>query len=140
VLLIPTGYMYSKIQNITYAFDYFHEHDLPLARLMPFLRALKCELKVLQVMEASYSSDAEDYLKALQFTIDNLYGKDITIQYDTIHSEAIPQSINSYILRNQPDALALCSIHRNLLEKIFHKSIIKHVSAICNYPVLVFHQ
>jgi nucleotide-binding universal stress UspA family protein len=140
VLLIPAGYVYSKIQNITYAFDYFREHDLPLARLMPFLRALKCALKVLQVMEESYSSEAEDYLKELQFTIGNLYGKDVTIQFDTIHSAEIPQSINSYILRNQPDALALCSVHRNLLEKIFHKSVIKHVSAVCNYPVFVFHQ
>lgn len=140
LLLIPAGYTYSEIKTMVYAYDYLRERNLPLARLVPFLKAVNCRLTVLQVMEEAYSEVAEDDLKELQFIIRNFYGDDLHYEYDTIRSSEVAQSINSYILRNQPDALALCSIHRNLIQNIFHKSIIKDISAVSNYPVLVFHQ
>jgi nucleotide-binding universal stress UspA family protein len=142
VLLIPTGYVYCEIKSIVYAFDYLSERALPLTRLIPFIKATGCELTVLQVMEEAYSKEAEDELKELQFIIRNLHGEDLNYRYryDTIRSAEIASSINSYISRNQSDALALCTTHRNLVEKMFHKSIIKNISAICHYPLYVFHQ
>lgn len=140
VLLVPAGYLYSKINKIVYAFDYLKERTLPLSHLVPIVNALKCDLTVLQVVEESYSKEAADDLKELQVIIKNLYGDDLTYSYDTIRSSDITQSINNYILEKQPDALALCSVHRNLMERIFHRSIIENISAICNYPVFVFHQ
>ena len=140
VLVIPTGHVYTEIKTIVYAFDYLKERKLPLTRLIPWMKVLKCELTVLQVMEEAYSEEAEDDLRELQFILRNMSGDHFNCKYDTIRSSDIAQGINSYILRNQPDALALCSIHRNLVEKIFHKSIIKKISAVCSYPVFVFHQ
>lgn len=139
ILMIPAGYVYMEIKQIVYAFDYLRERSLPMARLIPWIQAAKSELTVLQVMEEAYSKDAEEDLKELQFIMRRQYGDDLIYRYDTIRSSDIAQSINSYILRKQPDALALCSIHRNLVERIFHKSIIKHISAVCSYPVFVFH-
>lgn len=139
VLVIPVGHDYAEIKTIVYAFDYLKERTLPLTRLIPWVKTLECKLTVLQVMEEAYSKDAEDDLKELQVIIRNLYGDDLNYTYDTIRSSDIAQSINSYILTNQPDALALCSVDRNLLGRIFHKSIIKNISAVCSYPVFVFH-
>lgn len=140
VLLVPSGYTYTEIKTIVYAFDYLRERNLPLTRLVPITKALKSELVILQVMEEAYSKEAEDDLRELQFIIRTLYGDDLNFRYDTIRSSEVPQSINSYILRNQPDALALCSVHRNLIERVFHKSIIKNITAYCSYPVFVFHE
>lgn len=140
VLLIPSGYGYSEIKSIIYSYDYFHEKNLPLTRIIPLLKALNCDLKVLQIMEESYSKEAIDYLKELQTLMQTFYKDDVKINFDTIHSAEIAQSINSYILRNQSDALALCSVHRNLISQLFHKSVIKHISAVCSYPLFVFHQ
>lgn len=140
IFLIPEGYTYSEIKTMVYAYDYLRERNLPLAKLVPFLKAVNSKLTVLQVMEEAYSKEAEDDLKELQFIIRTFYDDDLTYEYDTIRSAEIAQSINSYIMQTQPDALALCSIHRNLIEGIFHKSIIKNISAISNYPVYVFHQ
>lgn len=139
VMVIPAGHVYSEIKGIVYAFDYLSERRLPLAMMLPWIKALDCQLTVLLVMEEAYSKEAEDDLKELQFIIRNLYGDDLNFSYDTIRSSDVAQSINSYILRNQPDALALCSVHRNLVERIFHRSVIKNVSATCSYPVFVFH-
>ncbi|MFZ6012545.1 MAG: universal stress protein [Bacteroidota bacterium] len=140
LLLIPEGYTYCEIKSMVYAYDYLRERNLPLTRLVPFIKAVNCRLTVLQVMEEAYSKDAEDDLKELQFIIRNFYGDDLNYEYDTIRSSEVSLSINSYILRNQPDVLALCSVHRNLIQSIFHKSIIKNISAISNYPVYIFHQ
>jgi hypothetical protein len=122
-----------------YAFDYLKERRLPLTHLIPIVRALRCELTVLQVIEEAYSQDVEDDLKELQFIISNFYGDDIKFSYETVRSDDTVQGINSYVLRNKPDALALCSVHRNFIQRIFHKSIIRNITAFCNYPVFVFH-
>jgi nucleotide-binding universal stress UspA family protein len=140
VVLVPAGYVYSEIRTIAYAFDYLKEKSLPLSRLVPIIHALKCNLTVLQVTGKVYTREAEEDLKELQFIIRNLYGDDLNYKYDTIHSSEIAEAINSYMIQNQPDALALCSVHRNLVEEIFHKSIIKNISGICSYPLFVFHQ
>jgi len=140
VLLVPLGYVYSKIKTMVYAFDYLHERSLPLDRLLSFLNALKCELTVLQVIEEAQSKKAEKDLAELQFIIAAFNRDDIKFRYDTIRSSQIAQSINSYILKTPTDALALCSVNRNLVERIFHKSVIKSISAFCSYPVLVFHK
>ena len=139
VLVIPLGQTYSKIRRVVYAYNYLRERNLPLTKLVPWIKALECELTILQVMEEAYSKEAEDDLKELQFIIRSLSGIDLNYKYETIRSSDTAQSIDSYILKNQPDALALCSIHRNLAERIFHRSIIKHISAVCSYPVFVFH-
>jgi nucleotide-binding universal stress UspA family protein len=140
LLLVPAGYTYSEIETMVYAYDYLRERNLPLTRLVPFVKAVNCKLTVLQVMEEAYSKDAEHDLKELQFIIRSFYGDDLNYEYDTIRSSEIARSIDLYIHRNQPDALALCSVHRNLIQGIFHKSIIKNISTISDYPVFVFHQ
>ena len=139
VMIIPSGCIYSEIKSVVYAFDYLRERSLPLARLVPFVKALKCDLTVLQVMEEAYSKDADDDLRELQFILKTMYSGDIDYHFDTIRSSDVAASINSYILRNQPDLLALCSVNRNIISKLFHKSIIKNISAVCDYPVYVFH-
>lgn len=139
LLLIPAGYGYNEIKTMVYAFDYLRERNLPLADLLPLIKVLNCELTVLQVMEEAYSKYAEDDLKELQLILSSFYADDLNFKYDTVRSSEVAQSINSYILRNQPDVLAMCSIHNTLFQRIFHKSVIKNVTAFSSYPVLVFH-
>jgi nucleotide-binding universal stress UspA family protein len=139
VLLVPLGYTYCEIQTMVYAYDYLRERKLPLADLATFVKSVNCRLTVLQVMEEAVSKDAEDELKELQFIFKTYASEGINYEYDTIRSTEVAPSINSYILRNQPDVLALCSVHRTLLQEIFHKSIIKNISAASNYPIYVFH-
>lgn len=139
VLLIPEGCSYSEIKTVVYAFDYLSSRKLPLEQLKPWVKALKCELSILQVMEEAYSEEFEDELKELQFISKALYADDIKLTFDTIRSYEIAESIHSYVLRTQPDMLALCAVHRNLLERFFHNSLIKNISRVAKYPVFVFH-
>jgi nucleotide-binding universal stress UspA family protein len=139
VLLIPENCMYSEIKTLVYAFDYLRERKLPLTQLIPWIKCLKCELSILQVMEEAYSEEAEEDSKELQHISQKLYAEDIKLKFDTIHSYEIAESIHSYVLRTQPDVLALCTIHRNLIERLFHNSLIRNISSVSSYPVFVFH-
>jgi nucleotide-binding universal stress UspA family protein len=140
VLLIPDGCAYSEIKTMVYAFDYLRKRKLPLAQLKPWVKSLHCELSILQVMEEAYSGEAEDELKELQFISKTLYSEEIQLTFDTIHSYEIAESIHSYVLRTKPDVLALCAVHRNLLERFFHNSLIRNITAVSSYPVFIFHQ
>ena len=138
VMIVPVGCGYSEIDRMVYAFDYLKERSLPLEQLIPWLNTLKCDLSVLQVMEEARSEDVDDELKELQDMISKS-NSEIQLNFDTIRSSEIAQSINSYILRNQTDVLGLCTHHKNFVANLFHKSVIKNISAIATYPIFVFH-
>lgn len=140
VLLIPEGVLYSGITQILYAFDYLRQRKLPIQPLLQFAKALQAEITVLQVMEEAYSKEAEDELKELQFILEKEHDGSIPIKYETIRSSEVSRSIDSYAVNHQPDAVALCSTHRNFIESLFHKSVIKDISMVSSYPVFVFHE
>jgi len=139
-ILVPSDCIYSEIKNIVYAFNYLNQRTLPLKQLLPWIKYLQCSLTVLQVNEDSVSQDVNEEMKELQSIIsDKWKDESINIQFDTIKSSEIASGLNSYVLRNESDILALCTVHRNFIQEVFHKSVIKVISGISSYPVLVFH-
>jgi nucleotide-binding universal stress UspA family protein len=141
VLLIPSNATYSEIASIVYSYNYLGERKLPFAQLQPFIKGLKCDLTILQVTEEAVSQKVDEEMKELQFILaDQLKNNEIEFHFDSIRSSEIAPSINSYIQRNGSDVLALCTIHRNFMAGLFHKSVIKIISEIASYPVFVFHE
>jgi len=138
--LVPDGVLYSEIKKMVFAFDYLRERKLPMDPLLNFAKAVNCELTILQVMEEAYSQEAEKDLQELQFILKNSQDLSVPITFDTIRGSSIAQRIDFYMVDNQPNALALCSLHRNFIQNIFHKSIIKNISVVSSYPVFVFHE
>jgi nucleotide-binding universal stress UspA family protein len=138
VLVVPLNTGYSEITKVVYSVDYLSERSLPMDQIRPWLDLLKCELTVLQVMEEAHSRDLDEELKELQEIITRAK-PEINLRFDTIRSPDIAQSINSYILRNEIDVLALCTHHRNFIEDFFHKSVIRNLSGVSRFPVFIFH-
>ncbi len=139
-LLIPEKCNYYEIKNVVYAFDYLKDRRLPLSQLKRWIKIWGADLSVLQVLEEAYSQEVEDEVRELQYIAQTLHADDIQLSFDTIRSYEIAQSIHSYMLRNKPDLLALCTVHRNLLERLFHNSLIRNISGTASYPVLIFHE
>jgi len=139
VLIIPNGYGYSEIKSIVYAYDCFRERILPINPLIELVHALKAKVIVLQVMEPSVSTKADEELAELQNAIKNFFAEDIELRFHTIHDENIAQAVHEYFLRSGADVLALSPKHRNIIQRLFHKSVVKHITGIADYPVFVFH-
>jgi nucleotide-binding universal stress UspA family protein len=139
VLIVPEKYVYSEIRSIVYAFDYLKERKLPHEDLIKFATALKAEITILQIMEEAQSKGADEDLRELQLIIQNLYSGDVPLKYESLRSSDIALSINRYTSSAQADVLALCSIHLNAVQRLFHTSVIKNIAATSDFPVFVFH-
>ena len=140
-ILVPSDCIYSEIKNIAYAFNYLDQRNLPLKQLVPWIKSLQCSLTVLQANEDTVSQDVIEEMKELQYIISEKWKNEmIDIHFDTIKSSEIASGLNSYVLRNESDILALCTVHRNFIQQLFHKSVIKTITGISSYPVLVFHE
>lgn len=139
VIIVPENYVYSEIQKIVYAFDYLKERKIPHKELLSFASLLKAEITVLQIMEEAHSKGVDEDLRELQEIALNIFPGDVELKFDTIRSSEISQSINSYVSKNPPDMLALCSIHMNVFQRLFHKSVIKNLTATSDIPLFVFH-
>jgi nucleotide-binding universal stress UspA family protein len=141
VMLVPSSCTYSEINTMVYSYNYLRELKLPLIQLKPWIKALKCELTILQVNEEAVSQDIMEEMDELKIILRGQWEEEeIKLNFDSIRSAEVAPSINSYIQRNQNDVLALCTVHRNFIEGLFHKSVIKIISEIANYPVFVFHE
>jgi nucleotide-binding universal stress UspA family protein len=138
LLLVPENYVYTRPKKIVYAYDYVREGTLPLKPLVSFSKLLNCEVTILQIIQEAYSKEAESELHDVQQTIHRIYEDEITFGFDTVYSDNVSEAINEYALHHEPDMIALCHVHRNLIQRLFHKSVLRDLSAICEYPLFIF--
>ena len=139
VLLIPTECAYRPISNIVYAVDLKKGENFPLQELLTWAKLLKSNICVLQVVHGHYSHAIEIELKRSQQEIQDFFGDEVPLGFDTIWSSEIANAIHSYMLRTESDASALCTRHHGFIEGLYHKSVTKVLSSIAWYPVFVFH-
>lgn len=139
VLLIPENCGYSEIQRITFAFDYWRIVQIPMCQVARFAKFLGAKLTMVQVMENSYSHDAELELQSQQEMIRDMHTEDLHIDFQTVYNDNVVDGVNDIMSQDHADVLALC-IQQGSFRKVFHSRIIRKVSAMANYPVFVFHK
>jgi nucleotide-binding universal stress UspA family protein len=137
VMLIPQGCGYEDISNIVFAFDYEGQQKLPMVQLSKWAELLGAKVTVMQVKD-HYELDVELHSKEIAQKAKG--HQSIDVEFDTIYSNEVISSINSYVLRTDADALALCSINATIFQNLFHKSVVKTLSAVASYPIFVFHE
>ncbi len=140
LLMIPRDYFYSEIKKMVFAFDYFHIKSLPLDNLIPFVKAVNCELTILQVLDEPFTKEVDEHLKEIQPTLATSIKNDIRVRYEPIQSKDVAESIKHYVRENRSDVLALCATTRNFFSRLLHKSVIRQVTADTRYPILIFHE
>lgn len=139
VLIVPETALFSEIRKTAFAFDYWRNNALPVAQLAKLIKPLGSSLVVLEVLEPSISRKAEEELRADQEILRDNYGKDLVIQFETLHTSTVPESLNKFVKENNVDWLTLCTQHQSFLERLFHKSLIKEMSRLATYPLLIVH-
>lgn len=139
VLILPRHIGYTDIKRTAFAFDYWRNNKLPLKQLQKIIQPLGSELIILEVLEASLSRKAETELAADQQIIRDDFGKSIPLRFETLHTQHIPETLDNFVKSNQVDMLALCTQHQGLIERLFHKSLIKEMSRLATYPLLIVH-
>jgi nucleotide-binding universal stress UspA family protein len=139
LLIIPEDCIYSELKKIVFAFDYWRRNILPVEQLLSLAKLFDSEIIVLQLMEESYSQEAEAEINEFQKVFSQLHHKE-RMSYDTVYTSSPTDAVHDYVLDHGADMVALCAVQRGFLTRLFRKSVIKGISAMATYPLYVFHQ
>jgi hypothetical protein len=139
LLIVPSNYTFKTIKNSVYAFDYAEKKKLPLKQVKKFTSGLMPTITVLQILKDAYEGEEENRVKNLERILQQAHA-DAIKKFETIWSPDVAGTINAYVIENECDALLLCTVERNFLEGLFHKSVIKELCSDAVYPVFIFHE
>jgi nucleotide-binding universal stress UspA family protein len=138
VLLVPVGCTYKPITTLLYAFNYEQTQLLPLVQLSKWCALLEVNVTVVQVKK-HYSREDELFSKEVEQRVINSHDLPNAV-FDTIYHDDALDGLNSYLVKNQYDALAICSIQHNFIHNIFHKSLVQTLSSVASCPLFIFHE
>jgi hypothetical protein len=136
---LPRHTTYADISKTAFAFDYWRNNELPLDQLKKIIKPLNSALVILEVLEPSISQKAQWEINADQQMIRDDFGEDVALSFATLHTEHVPEALDKFVKSHQVDILALCAQNQTFMERIFHKSLIKEMSRLATYPLLIVH-
>jgi nucleotide-binding universal stress UspA family protein len=138
-LIIPLGFEETTVANFVYAYDYSKEKQLPIQQLLPFLESvIDKSLTVLRVVEIGAQASVESYIEDLSPQFKDV--KNLDLKFESLYSsKSTADTIHQYMVARDTAVLCLCTKRRDFMEHLFHKSVIKEISVVANYPFFVFH-
>lgn len=137
VLAIPQNALSKSIDNIVYAYDDIKANMPSFQRLLKFSEIYNSEITLLHIIEAG--NDTEEKNKKAFEEIKNTIGSE-KIKLALVTEENVLEGINDYISSNDVDVLAMAIKKRNLLDKIFNRSLTKKMAYHTKIPLLALHK
>jgi len=138
VLLIPSTCKYKEITTMVYAYDYEHEEEFPTIQLGKWAKLIEAKITVLKV-KSHYSREVEVNSKEIEErVVDSNNLPDV--KFDTAYEDDTFIGVHNYFIKNEYDALSVCSTQHSFITNIFHKSLVRELSSDANYPLFIFHK
>lgn len=138
LLIVPASYAFNGIRRVIYATDYSPEDSRCIPALKAIIAPYQPRLTILHISK----KNADTYDKKFQHIV-NLLKKDIKddadIQFKRLLAEDVAGSLSTIMHNSNTDLLVLLAKHYPFLKGIFHQSIIRKLSFIADFPILIFH-
>jgi nucleotide-binding universal stress UspA family protein len=139
VLLVPENYSYGTYKNILYAFTYEEKGKLALAQLHEFTKSFDAGITFLHVSK-SETEISQDVFSAVKEEVEEYFDAKKPLEFKRIFSSDAANAIDDFIHQQPTDLLVMAARHRNVIESIFRKRpLLKTLSIISRYPILIFH-
>ena len=138
VWLIPPQAKYTGIKNILYASNYESADEIILHKISQFANLCKANVHLVHVNESKKEGD----YKFEELILKELFEKKapaLDFKMSTIQSDKVWEGIDEYSQENNIDLVVIVTQHRNLWERITHKSITKEMVLHASLPLLVLH-
>lgn len=134
VLVIPPSSTYHDLKHIVYSSDY-NEPEFPaVSRLIYFAELYDAKISVLHV-----NNEADRFFdSANNFFVRNRQN----ISYEKLKMVKLPEGdvmdkINEYVVKEHADMLVMAKHNRGFFDRIFHRSLSKHMTYHTKIPLLV---
>jgi nucleotide-binding universal stress UspA family protein len=137
VLMVPRGYDLNIPKQMVYAFDADTNPDFLEGQLERLASPLKAKVSTFCVVRDS-TAEAERKMQLLGEVLGVTQEKEFDWDFEPTYSDEAVLSVDQYVKESGTDILALSYHHRALFEKLFKENVVKKVSRIADYPVLVF--
>ncbi len=138
VLLLPTDWELDNFSNIVFAADYFHEVPSQPTQLIKWAEMLNARITFLQIMTKEYGSPQEEKLARIQMLVKQSLAE-FYYDFKAIYSDYPIEGITDYLKANGCDVLALNFRNHSMVEKLFHKDVVKNICAMAPCPLFLFH-
>jgi hypothetical protein len=141
ILTIPDRFQYHKIKRLLYAYDYKHEPEPPLMQLHWLSDWFEADVLFITLYPGDTSMKEEEKLNSIHHAIKNSWNGQNQINFETIVYPNMPKGLEHYLkLSDENDLLVLSINHQNILERVWHKSVVKGVIQYSNHPYLIIHK
>ena len=137
VLMIPQGYELRLPKQMTIVFDRETNSDFLLSQLERLSLPLNAYVRTLPV-ENDGTAEVEHKIELLGEILGIRERQGFDWEFEPIYADDVVSFVDQYIKDSATDILALSYHHRTLFEKLFKENVVKKVSRIADYPVLVF--
>lgn len=131
VLLVPKGVIHDNIKSIVYAIDLDSYCEECINKAMVFAKSFNAKVTFLYMGNAQHKK--LDKVKSL---IDNVFEKG-TASVEVKEEKDYIAGINKFIKSNNVDMLVMERHRKNILEKLFSKSLISAVEKYAKIPLLI---
>ena len=137
VLMIPQGYELRLPKQMVIVFDQETNSDFLLSQLERLSLPLNAYVRALPV-ENDGTAKVEQKIELLGEMLGIREQQEFNWDFEPIYADDVVSSFDQYIKDSATDILALSYHHRTLFEKLFNENVVKKISRIADYPVLVF--
>lgn len=141
ILIIPDQFSYQPIKRLLYAYDYKHDKEPPLMQLNWLAEWFNARMVFVTLLPGDTSIQEENVLHAIRSGIQQSWVGTHPISFETIVYPNLPKGFEYYLGLSDANDLLLLSInHQNILERIWHKRVVKGVLQYSQHPYLIIHE
>ncbi len=139
VLAIPSNVVYKPLETIVYASDFEEEDIFAIRKLITLAASFQALVKVVHV-SAKKEDDGEGHLEWFKEMLAQKVSYE-RLGYELLFSDAIFESLNSYIEEINADLLVMLEREkRGLSRKWFHRDLVKRMESLGKIPLLSFRE
>jgi hypothetical protein len=140
LLIVPENFSYEKINRLTYAYDYTHEPQPPLAQLLWLASWFRADVRFVSILHDSTRNEERKF-EELQSKIVRDWKPKTKISFESVAYKDVAECLDHYIgLWTENNLLLLSVNHRSIVEKIWHKSVVKELLRCAKRPYLILHK
>ena len=135
VIAIPENAEYKTISKIAYASDLFNLHE-EIKTVTLFARLFDATVQVLHILPADSAKKVDKTMETDLIKISK-YQK---IAYHVLRNDSIVDALNTYIIDEQVDMLAMFTHKLDFYEKLFGKSVTRQLAFHAQVPLITFNK
>lgn len=137
VLAVPKNASYEKVEHAVYASNYAEEDKLAIKSMIELLGPFNPKYTILHmskrdstVSQAVYDENKDE--------LDAFLKEPGMAYHRSTYSSSVALGIDDFMMNEKAHLLVVLMEKRNLIERIFHKSVTKKLSYLMDFPLLVY--